>query len=229
MPIDPRRPGVYEAGRWRYELQIKNPGMANEGRFGWLMYDNQKLPRGEINDYYSTPWGPIYWADVSKTTSGLHGWMPYPLQNTRRGRAMVIPAALLVARSGAASIAPPAGAQAPPAAPPRPQTLELNRTHNGQVAHVHVGNQIIVRLPGNPASGYQWQAIVPRTSNVPLAARPQFVAPTQPGVPGTYIFVFQPTQAGAGSIRVQYARPGDATRPPAEVYMVSVQVQALSR
>ncbi len=88
-PINPAKAGVYTAGKWHYQMQILSPGTRSEGRWGWLTYDGQKLPRGAVNDYYNTPWGPMYWVDVPTSAWGLHGWMPVPLaQNRRQGRAL---------------------------------------------------------------------------------------------------------------------------------------------
>ena len=59
--IDPNKSGVYLEGKWKFQLDITSPGTRNEARMGWLFYDGKKPPRGEINDFYRTPWGPIYW------------------------------------------------------------------------------------------------------------------------------------------------------------------------
>ena len=97
-PINPAKAGVYTSGIWRFEMKITSPGTRTEGRWGWLTYDGQKLPRGDVNDYYDTPWGPIYWVDVPTTPWGVHGWMPVPLaQNPHKGRPLAVPKALLAA------------------------------------------------------------------------------------------------------------------------------------
>ena len=93
-------------------VEINQPGAQNVRLWGWLTYDGQKLPRGNVNDYYLTPWGPMYWVDVPKASSGLHGFMPIPLpQNPRSasrpsedgahpGHALALPASLAGAASG---------------------------------------------------------------------------------------------------------------------------------
>ena len=199
-PIDPCASGAYTAGKWRFQLQIVEPGTRNEGRWGWLTYDGQKLPRGNVNDYYVTPWGPMYWVDVPKTAWGLHGFMPVPLpQNRQQGRALTLPARLTAGTSTPNGTAPGIASSAPAA---KVQTLEINRSHNGQVARLHVGNVLIVRLPGNPASGYQWQAGTTNTQAVRMTVRPQYsppaATPTGAAATGIYTFVFQAVQPGAG-------------------------------
>jgi inhibitor of cysteine peptidase len=235
-PINPAKAGTYTAGKWRYQLQIISPGARSEGRWGWLTYDGRKLPRGAVNDYYITPWGPMYWVDVPATAWGVHGWMPVPLpQNRRQGRPLTIPASLLAAAPippAAAARDPQAGALPPPSAAiapvgPRVQTLEINKSHNGQLARLRVGNVLIIRLPGDPATGYQWQAATTNSPALRLTVRPQYSPPastaTQAASPGTYTFTFQAVQPGSGSIRLYYVRPRDPSRPR-DSFAVSVNV-----
>ena len=222
-PIDPARAGTYSAGKGRFQLQIANPGSRGEGRWGWLTYDGQKLPRGNINDYYVTPWGPMYWAGAEKTAWGLHGFMPVPSpQNPRKGRALAVPIALLARAPG------PAGTAAP--SPDKVQTLEINRSHNGQLARLRVGNVLIIRLPGNPASGYQWQAGTANTQAVRLTVAPQYSPPAAGSIAaaqGTYTFIYQAVQPGTGALRLYYVRPDDQAHPR-DVFAIGVNVTTAS-
>ncbi len=209
--INPTRPGTYTAGQWQFRLEITSAGTRNEGRWGWLTFDGQKLPRGNVNDYYITPWGPMYWVDVPTTNWGMHGFMPIPLpQNQRQGRALALPGNL-------------ATASAPPAS--KVQTLEINRSHNGQMARLRVGNLLIIHLPGNPASGFQWQAGTANTSALRLTVRPQYSPPASgsAAAAGTYTFVFQAVQPGTGSIRLYYVRANESGRPR-DAFAVGVNV-----
>jgi inhibitor of cysteine peptidase len=104
------------------------------------------------------------------------------------------------------------------------QTLEVNRSQNGQMARLRVGNVMIVRLPGNPASGYQWQAGTANTQAVRMTVRPQY-SPSSAGAaaPGTYTFVFEAVQPGTGSIRLYYVRTNDSGHPR-DAFAVGVTV-----
>ena len=222
-PINPAKAGTYTWEKWRYQLQIIGAGTRAEGRWGWLTFDGQKLPRGEVNDYYNTPWGPIYWVDVPATAWGVHGWMPVPLtQNRRQGRALPPPrgdlstASTQPATAARTGVSPaPAGAVAPTR--PRAGMLEINKSHIGQVARLRVGHILVIRLPGNPATGYQWQAATTNSPAVRLTVRPQYSAPQLAAMgsaaSGTYTFTFQAVQPGTGSLRLYYVRPNDPTRP----------------
>jgi inhibitor of cysteine peptidase len=221
-PINPAKAGIYTSGKWRYEMKITSPGARSEGRWGWLTYDGQKLPRGDVNDYYDTPWGPIYWVDVPATAWGVHGWMPVPLaQNKRQGRVLAPP------RTALAEVPTSPGTGAAAAKPPRVQTLEINKSHNGQLARLRVGNVLVIRLPGNPASGYQWQAATTNSKAMRLTVRPQYSpsasTAAQTAASGTYTFTFQAVQPGNGSIRLYYVRADDPSRPR-DSFSVSVIV-----
>jgi inhibitor of cysteine peptidase len=216
--INPARPGTYSSGKWQFRLEITNPGTRSEGRWGWLTYDGQKLPRGNVNDYYVTPWGPMFWVDVPTTNWGMHGFMPIALpQNPRQGRALALPSNL--------ATAPSSNPTTQAANAPKVQTLEINRSHNGQLARLHVGNVLIIRLPGNPASGYQWQAGTANSSALRLTVRPQYSPPSSgsPTASGTYTFVFQAVEPGSGSIRLYYVRANEPGRPR-DAFTVGVNV-----
>jgi inhibitor of cysteine peptidase len=224
-PINPARAGVYTAEKWRYQMQITSPGTHDEGRWGWLSYDGQKLPRGDVNDYYNTPWGPLYWVDVPTTAWGVHGWMPVPLAgNRRQGKTLLLPSSLA---SQPATATRPASPSATAPAKPRVQTLQINKSHNGQLARVRVGNVLVIRLPGDPATGYQWRLSTSNTPAVRLTVRPQYSPPASSAAgaatPGTYTFVFQAVQPGSGSIRLHYVRPSDPGRPR-DTFSVGVNV-----
>jgi predicted secreted protein len=223
QPIDFRRPGTYTSGKWQYRLDIAAPGTRNEGRWGWLLYDGQKLPRGQVNDYYRTPWGPIYWVDVPKASWGMHGWMPVPLgQNNRQGQPLALPARPAAAPPAVASPAPTAGGQ----------SLTVTKADNGKHARLYVGNVIAVSLSGNPATGYQWQAVPTASPALRLAKPPEVINPgKRPGMvvdSVAYVFTFQAVQPGRGTIQIvyssAYARPWEKQRPPADAFKLSFEV-----
>ena len=226
-PIHPGRAGTYTSGKWRFQLQINGAGTRNEGRWGWLTYDGKKLPRGNVNDYYDTPWGPMYWVDAPQNAAGLHGFMPIPSpQTSRRGREMAMPAFLLVGANPATTNPAPAASAVPsPAA--KVQTLEINRSQNGQTARLHVGNVLVVHLPGNPASGYQWQAGTSNTKALRLTVRPQYTPPAGNAAAGSYTLTYEAAQTGSGYLRLYYVRAGD-TSHPRDAFAIGVNVSPAS-
>jgi inhibitor of cysteine peptidase len=257
--IDTTKPGVYTSGKWQYRLDFTDAGTRGEGRWGWLWYDAKKLPRGEVNDYYLTPWGPLYWVDVPKNRWGMHGWMMSPSpQVNRRGRQLNPAPAPANATADPLPKAPTPGAPAKPAPQPavgqppsgqpqsgqpqtvqaqpgpkpaataKPQTLEVGRADSGKRAKVYVGNVIVVRLPGNPTTGFQWQAAAMNSPALRMAGQPQYVRAQTPagtvGSGGTYVFQFQAVQTGATAIKLAYSRAWEKTKAPADTFTLNVEV-----
>ena len=162
-------------------MEITNPGTRNEGRWGWLTYDGQKLPRGNVNDYLHHALGTDVLGRSSDDQLGparFHA--DSAAAETREARAA----------SAAPGSPPPMSSlrrcwplRRPCRDPPkarlevrRPQNAgKVNRSHNGQLARLHVGNVLIIRLPGNPATGYQWQAA--RRTARPADDRPPQYSP----------------------------------------------------
>ena len=129
-------------------------------------------------------------------------------------------------------LAPPAEAGTTASPQGKLQTLEINRSHNGQLARLRVGNVLIIRLPGNPASGFQWQVGTANTQAVRLTVPPQYSPPAASGysatpsgtmAPGTYTFVYQAVQPGTGPLRLYYVRPNDRAHPR-DAFAIGVQV-----
>ena len=200
-PLDPTKAGLYTSGKWRYQLQITSPGARNEGRWGWLSYDGRKLPRGNVNDYYNTPWGPIFWVDVPTTAWGVHGWMPVPLtQIPRQGQALTPP------RRGVGRQSQPTARTASPTNP-RVQTLQINKSHNGQLARLRVGNVLVIRLPGNSTAGYQWRTATTNSTSVRLTVRPQYSPPASPRDGVGHVYVHLPGRAAGKRFDPPLLRP----------------------
>ncbi len=214
-PIDPNKPGTYLSGRWQYRLEINDFGTRSEGRSGWLYYDGRKLPLGQINDYYRTPWGAIYWVGAPQTSAGLHGWMPFPSRQAKSpGRELRWPTV-------AASAAPrPAS---------RSAWFEIAKSDSGKRARVPVGQYILIRLPGNPTTGFEWRVAAIAGQSVRLLSEPQYVPPANSaaaGAGGVYWFKFLAVAAGATKIQLIYVRPWEKGQAPVDAFQITVEALA---
>ena len=85
---------------------------------------------------------------------------------------------------------------------PRVQTLEINKSHNGQLARLHVGNVLVIRLPGNPATGYRWQVAKTNSPALRLTVRPQYSPPASTATRhgNGHVHVYVPGRAAGNRI-----------------------------
>ena len=104
---------------------------------------------------------------------------------------------------------PPASVGATAPASPRVQTLEINKSHNGQLARVRVGNVLVIRLPGDPATGYQWQVASTNSPAVRMTVRPQYSPPasTAAGAAAGHVHVYLPGRAAGNRLDPPLLRP----------------------
>lgn len=93
QPIDLKSDGKYTAGKWEFRYTVTNKGFRSEGYVGELLWDGKPAPEPETtNDFYQTPWGPIYWVGRPVVAFGMHGWMPRPRPSAKVGRQLPDPA-----------------------------------------------------------------------------------------------------------------------------------------
>ena len=110
--------------------------------------------------------------------------------------------------------------------------LVIDASQDGQTFQVIEGADVIIRLPANPSTGYQWQVTgTDRTFGYPAASH--FV-PANPvdgpmvGAGGTMEFVWKTVgflpMAGSHAIVIEYRRPWEEDAQPADTFSVTVVV-----
>ena len=96
---------------------------------------------------------------------------------------------------------------------------------HGTTVPLHRGDALVVRLAGNPTTGYRWSAVrVPPALRLLTAA---YVAPKpQPlGQGGTYVFRFRAgVGGGSGRLKLAYARPWEQAKP-LRSFVITVRVR----
>ena len=91
----------------------------------------------------------------------------------------------------------------------------LDAADDGTVVEVVVGEQILLRLEGNPTTGYEWQVDAGDPAVLALAGEPDYESSSDDdGSGGTYTFRFEAVGRGSAEVVLQYYRPWLA---PAEV------------
>jgi len=205
-PIDVRRSGDYSFGKWKYRYQVSGLGSSKSTIRGRLAFGGKEVPPAEINDYYRTPWGFMYWVGYPKTPGGKRGWVPTPAAGSRRGQLLTTPDT-------------------------EAKVLSLTADHKGRTIATVVDKPIVISLAGNPTTGYRWRTDKITGNAVELLARrPTYTAESgrsgQVGSGGTFTFKLKAVKAGKSTITLAYARSASAYGRAARTFTVTFDVKA---
>ena len=92
LQLDTTKDGTHQSGPWTYEYTITSKGTRSQGYHGKLLFNGREAPEpANVNDFYETPWGPLYWVGRPVVLFGRHGWMPGPLEREPKGQALMDP------------------------------------------------------------------------------------------------------------------------------------------
>jgi inhibitor of cysteine peptidase len=118
----------------------------------------------------------------------------------------------------------------PPAAP----SVIITEAQNGGTVQMRAVQSLIVRLPRNPSTGYNWSVSAGSTPLLQLAntdyepgpsiKTPAGDEPPAVGRPGTEIMAFAPQRAGSGRLLLAYRRPWEPAATPARTFTAQVVV-----
>jgi inhibitor of cysteine peptidase len=108
-----------------------------------------------------------------------------------------------------------------------PQSATLASADNGSKVVVRVGGQIIIKLNGNPSTGYTWEATDLDATMFKQAGDPVFSSsnPGLVGSGGTLTLTFTTLKAGTSTLTLAYHRPWETGVAPTNTYSVSVTVK----
>jgi len=96
VELDLSGDGTHRSEPWVYEYSIHQKGTRSEGYHGRLLFDSREVPEpANLNDYYKTPWGRMYWVGRPVVLFGGHGWMPRRLPSRPEGQALADPSTLV--------------------------------------------------------------------------------------------------------------------------------------
>jgi inhibitor of cysteine peptidase len=128
---------------------------------------------------------------------------------------------LIAAAMAALPFAACASKKAPPPAP-----LNVTDANSGDSVALARNQQLVVRLPSNPTTGYRW-ALAQQSTPVlePEGAPTHEKGAGAEGASGTKTWRFAPTQAGEGTLRLEYRRLWEADTAPARVVSYKVTVR----
>ncbi len=117
--------------------------------------------------------------------------------------------------------------KAAPKPPPAPVTVSA--AQSGTSVALATGQDLVVRLPSNPTTGYRWIYVEPKDAVLRVDGPSTFEAPQSPGgsagAGGTEIWKLAPFKPGQQQLRFEYRRPWEQGVAPAQTATYSVTVQ----
>lgn len=113
--------------------------------------------------------------------------------------------------------------------PPAPEPMVVSADRSGADLALVPGQELVIRLPGNPTTGYRWSSFGP-TEAVLIATRPAAYerdagTSRRVGAGGFEIWRFVATRAGTAELRFEYRRPWETGVAPIQVVRYTVSVR----
>lgn len=108
----------------------------------------------------------------------------------------------------------------------------LSEARDGQTVITAVGDEIVLRLPGNPTTGYQWTLDDIAGDSV----APDGIIEYEPidsdkrvGAGGFFIARFRAVETGRTAFKLVYLRPWEKNKPPARAFLVTLDVKKAAK
>jgi inhibitor of cysteine peptidase len=103
----------------------------------------------------------------------------------------------------------------------------LTADDNASQVEVKVGKQIVIKLDGNPSTGYTWEAKDLDTTMFEQVGDPAFASsnPSLVGSGGTLTLTFKALKAGTAMLTLVYHRPWETGVDPIDTFAVTVTVK----
>jgi len=102
----------------------------------------------------------------------------------------------------------------------------LTEGDNGAAIEVAVGEEIQVRLAGNPTTGYTWSLTGLEENFLQQQGEPDYESDSDLiGAGGVYTFRFKALQVGRTTLSMAYARSFEPDVPPEQVFSVEVVIK----
>lgn len=147
---------------------------------------------------------------------------------------LLLPVAALSFTSGCANaqtVAPPTETAPEKPAPAKPTAIAVpdkivTEADAGKTATIKIGQRLLVRLPSNPTTGYEWSVAKIDDKILAPDGESQFDVPETPlpGAPTVQTLFFKAKSAGKIALELKYARPWETDAAPAKAYKVTINI-----
>jgi len=99
------------------------------------------------------------------------------------------------------------------------------KAENGQLIALVVGQEILVKLEGNPTTGYTWELDKDASSGMEQVGEPDYSADSSAtGSGGIFKFRFKAVEAGEHSLHLKYWRTFEPDTPPIETFGLKINI-----
>ena len=109
---------------------------------------------------------------------------------------------------------------------PGAASVTLCDTDRGGTVELKSGDTLIVKLEGNPSTGFAWEVVSADIAVLEQEGEFEFEAekPGMPGSGGTLTFTFKAASRGQTDLQLVYHRPWEEDSPPSQTFDVTVVV-----
>lgn len=106
------------------------------------------------------------------------------------------------------------------------KAMEVNEAQNGGSIELQSGDTLMIKLDGNPTTGYQWEMLPNADGVVELQGEPAYKSTSNLiGSGGVYKFTLKAVKAGSTRVDLKYYRSFEADVPPIQTFSVDVVVK----
>jgi inhibitor of cysteine peptidase len=96
---------------------------------------------------------------------------------------------------------------------------------NGESIILAVSDEILIKLEGNPTTGYTWELDKQGSSGVEQVGEPEYVSQSKAiGSGGIFTFRVKAVQPGEHTLQLKYWRTFEPDTPPIELYNLKLNI-----
>ena len=108
-----------------------------------------------------------------------------------------------------------------------PEQVNLTASDNGQKLTLFAGQELVIQLPGNPSTGYTWEAKDLDAGMFQQVGEPVFVSSNTNlvGSGGTLTLTFRVLKTGPAALTLVYHRPWETNVAPLQTFSIKATVK----
>jgi len=108
-------------------------------------------------------------------------------------------------------------------------SVTLDEGDNGKTVTMSPGTSVLIQLPGNPSTGYDWEMTIGNPSVLEQSGMPKFTPSSGAmGAGGMYDFWFRAKAAGNTDLTLAYRRSWETGIAPLRTYKITIAVHQQS-